>query len=124
MNKSLIKEPVNEVDFQARIVILDNDIEELDIFVWELEPLDARHRSGRDWVREHIFCAIYDIAKFFKVSNEGTWEIVFEGNLSGRYCPCGEWDEDLEISESLTQKLPDDWFQDDIINLTQIKETE
>ena len=124
MNKSLIKEPVNEVDFQARIVILDNDIKELDIFVWELEPLDSGRRSDRDWVWEHMFCAIYDIAEFFKVSNEGAWEIVFEGNLSGSYCPCGEWDEDLEISESLTQQLPDDWFQDDIITLTQIEETE
>jgi len=38
----------------GRVTVFDGVIQELNVFVWELEPLDDQTRSVREWVEEYI----------------------------------------------------------------------
>ncbi|MHC4301964.1 MAG: hypothetical protein ACYS7Y_32275 [Planctomycetota bacterium] len=102
------------VDFAARIVVYDEDIQELEIFVWELEPLDLNLRTGREWVQDHISnCDMDALVDHLECADRLAWEAVFKGTLSGDYCAPDfiEWDEEMEIHEYRSQELPKGWYE-------------
>jgi hypothetical protein len=96
------------------MVVYDGLIQDLDVFVWELEPVDTTRRSAREWVYEHITSRqILDY-----LLNDLGWdgecvafEAVFKGRIEGRFDYFDEWDEELIVEEHISQPLPEKWFE-------------
>ena len=97
-------------EFRARIVTEDGDIDDLTVFVFELTPLESGRRSIADWVYEHLMEFSDAYLSELGVQPEGNYETVLVGTIDGRYDHLDEWDEEIDIREFTTQKLPDNWF--------------
>lgn len=100
--------------FQARMVVYDGLIQDLDIFVWELEPTDTNRCSTREWIYEHInSCLNFDeFCKELGWDGESpAFEAVFNGTISGWYDYNNEWDEELVVDDFISQPLPSRWFE-------------
>lgn len=97
-------------DFQARVVFAHGEIQLCEVFTWELEPHDCKHRSGREWVYDHL-TELVDLCDEFEFVTP-CWEAVFKGTLIGQFDHDGEWDERLEISHyaTMSQPLPEEYF--------------
>lgn len=110
------------VDFEARIWLFDNTIHEVEVWVYELVPIDRMRRGAGEWIRESIrdCCTAADLYREFRLSDRhpGTddysgFQIVCMGNITGWYCqPYNEWDENIGFDpDSIkSQIVPDDWF--------------
>lgn len=104
-------------EFQARVLIDGEGVEDIDVFCYELKPLTLDRRTVAEWVLEHL--QGWDVEEFrsqFGIG-EGNHEIVFKGTIVGQFDHNNEWDEGIEIDEQLTQRLPDDWFDVDLDNI-------
>jgi hypothetical protein len=99
------------VDFQARIVIYDGLIQELEVFTWEVEPFDPTKRTGREWARESLSeTDLSDLAGLLEWGDylEGeAYESVFKGTISSTFTgPDADYDEELHIHNHLTVQFP------------------
>jgi hypothetical protein len=99
-------------DFQARI-LFDETIEQIDVFVWELEPLKGDSRAYREWVEEHLQSwQLEDYQDNFNDPCDGPFEVVFKGTIKGfEVAPYSEWDEEVIIHDHLIQPLPENWLR-------------
>jgi hypothetical protein len=95
------------------VILRGEEVEDIDVFCYELTPLTLDLRPVSEWVLEHL--QEWDAEEFrsnFSLGKEDNHEIVFKGTIIGWYDHLDEWDERVEIDESQTQGLPDDWFDD------------
>lgn len=100
----------DSVDFQARIVIWDGLIQELEVFTWEVEPFGEPKRTGREWARESLsetdVSWLADLLEWGDLEGEA-YESVFKGTLSSTYFgPDAEYDEELHVHDHLTVQFP------------------
>jgi hypothetical protein len=87
--------------------------------VWdeELTPVKRLESGGRDvadWARESLYSLVDDEQwrRYCQVPDEGNWEAVVAGEISGRLSrgPEGDdWSEDVDVVLLAKQALPDDW---------------
>ncbi len=91
------------VEFQFRVwLYASDDPPEVEVWVQELEPCDdTGKRAGSEWALEHL--SNYSHSDFLDLFSELdldqtlNWQVIGTGWLSGRFCPFGEWDEDIEV---------------------------
>jgi hypothetical protein len=109
----MIGDHSQRTEFSARIVFAHGEIQSCEVFTWELEPHDkVLHRSGRDWVYDHLTEGL-DLPELF-CNNSPCWEAVFKGTLCGKLDYFGEWDEEIDLdrhNDILIQPLPEEWFE-------------
>jgi hypothetical protein len=101
--------------FKARVWVHEFDPPEIQE-VWddELTPIEGGKRPIRDWVKEHLenWCR-EEYVGTCEIPEDGTHEVLFSGTIRGWYDSyTGEYDEEIDVTESKTQRLPDEWFQD------------
>ena len=98
--------------FYCRIMIFDREIQDLTVFVWELEPLDCRTRSAREWIEEHIRDNYEELFPTLGIEGDGGWEAVFVATIHSYTCgPDQEYDESVELRNWLVQPLPPEMFE-------------
>ena len=71
----------SSVAFCARMFIVEEQLEELDVWVHELYSYESNTRSGEDWVKEHIretYCAA-DLREMFNLPEEGDQQVLWRG---------------------------------------------
>ena len=98
----------SSTQFYCRIMVCDRTIQDLTVFVWELEPLDGQTRSARDWIEEHIRDNCDDLFPLLGIKDSGGWEAVFVGTIHSTTSGCvyQEHDETLELEKWQVQAIP------------------
>jgi|GEM_PF-4151055 len=93
----------------GRVTVFDGVIQELNVFVWELEPLDDQTRSVREWVEEYIREDV-GLLSTIGIKDTGGWEAVFSATIHA-----GSWypDEgaDIVLRDWQSQQLPSEMFE-------------
>ncbi len=99
--------------FYCRATFFNRVIQDLTVFVWELEPLDGRMRSAREWIEEHIRDNYPDLFPTLGIEGDGGWEAVFVATIRTHiYGPPGqEYDESIELRNWMVQPLPPEMFE-------------
>ena len=104
---------MNNALFHCRIMVFDREIQDLTVFVWELEPLDRRTRSAREWIEEHIKDDCENLLSDLGIEGYGGWEAVFIATIHGyTYGPSDQedYDEDITLEAWEVQRLPSEMF--------------
>jgi len=103
---------VNFKLFYCRATFFDGILQDLTVFVWELEPLDGQTRSAREWITEHIKEHHEEMLPDLGVVGDGGWEAVFVATIHNHtYGPDQEYDEGIEVRNCLSQPLPSEMFE-------------
>lgn len=98
--------------FYCHIRVFDRTIQDLTVFVWELEPLDRRKRTAREWIEECIKEDPADLFTDLDIHGYGGWEAVFTATIHGHEVgPDREHDEYIELGNWRTQQLPSEMFE-------------
>lgn len=102
------------MNFQARVTINEREdqVEDIDVFCFALTPV-GEDRPIDEWILEHL--QGWDVQEFlanFSLEKGVNHEIIFKGTIRGWYDHNQEWEEEIEVDESETQALPDDWFDE------------
>jgi hypothetical protein len=94
--------------FHCRLKVFEQSIDELTVFVWELEPLDKQTRSAREWIEEHIRDNYEDLLPQLGIKDHDGWEAVFIATIRSTTSGClyGEHDESVELIKWQVQALP------------------
>lgn len=101
----------SSTQFHCRITVFDRMIQDLTVFVWELEPLDRRKRSAREWIEEHIQANYEDLFSALGIQGTGGWEAVFVATIHATSCSLyEEHDESIELMTRQVQQLPSEMF--------------
>lgn len=93
----------------CRLTVFDGVIQDLNVFVWELEPLDDQTRTVREWAEDCIREDCLDLLPTLGIKEDGGWEAVFSATVSARdYWP----DEGAKIvlRDWQIQQLPSEMF--------------
>lgn len=98
--------------FHCRVTFFDRTIQDLTVFVWELEPLDEQTRSEREWIEEHIRTNYEELFQALGIKGNGGWEVVFVATMCAEV---GEWHqeygESIELERWQVQQLPSEMFE-------------
>ena len=111
--------------FEGRIWLSAESVEDVETWCYELEPVDRLHRiSTAEWAGVHIreSYSLADLRDQFKIAETGCYQIIFKAELAGHYDYWGEYDEDLVVSEFSFVKLPDDWFDPPVLSFLTVEE--
>lgn len=103
---------MSSVNFQARIWLNQDTVEDYDAWVYELFPAGVFMRSGQEWVNEHLADLDAEYWRDELKLEQGNYQILLAGILTGEW-RCDEWEEEIAITESSFAKLPDDYFAED-----------
>lgn len=106
---------MSTANVEGRIYFYDTgDPFDIEVWKYELEPMDGMGRSSADWAREHL-CECHtdeDLREMFDLPEDGNWQVIFKGTLRGFRCgnPMDgeDWDEEFEVDECQSQRIPDD----------------
>lgn len=88
--------------FFAKIWLSPNDVEEIDVWVHELDPVDPAYRPARDWVLDYLksFWSITDFLDLIgNPAGSGVYQILATGTITGWRDYFGEYDETLEFDQ-------------------------
>jgi hypothetical protein len=105
---------VDRISFQGRVRIRDCEVENLEIWVYELDPTEIGRRPATEWIASH-FENVWTYEMFaseFGIVEEGNYQVIFKGLIVGWEDQDGEWDEGIDIKQFRLQRLPDAWFED------------
>ena len=100
--------------FYCRVTFFDRAIQDLTVFVWELEPLDGQTRSAREWIEEHIREFYEELLPTLGVEGDGGWEAVFVATIhTHTYGPPDqeEYDDSIQLRNWIVQPLPPEMFE-------------
>lgn len=89
----------NTCKFEARIRIVDGTLDEVVVWVYELEPdSDSGSRLGAEWVAEHLRdYSVNDLLERLELPTDKDVQAIFKGTICGwRDEFSGEWDEDID----------------------------
>jgi len=103
-------------EFMARIFLVDNDVESVVTFSYELEPDIMDCRTVENWANDHI-CESYkcdQIKELFSIpkGEPGVWQIIFKGRMEAVCLDTAygyEWESEMHIDESQRIKMADSW---------------
>jgi len=103
----------NSKQFHCRISVFDQRLQDLDVFVWELKPLDNQTRSAREWIEEYIRSNCDDLFPLLGIKGNGGWEAVFVGTIhsTAHGCLYQEHDETIELEKWQVQAIPSEEFE-------------
>src|ERR1700722_6402011 len=116
--------PMSHCTFYARVWLSADDVEEIEVWVHELQPTkDAKRLPSDEWVQDH-FQDQWNRDKFMKLISGPKpgkgYQILIRGTLEGHK---GYWDDEyyehVEIESSQYEELPDDWFEDTEYRITE-----
>jgi hypothetical protein len=97
----------NSTQFHCRFKVSDQMLQDLTVFVWELEPLDGQTRSAREWIEEHIENNYEDLLLKLGIKGSGGWEAVFVATIRASVCNLDhDYDEGIELVKWQVQALP------------------
>lgn len=104
---------MSRAKFRARIIVEDGDTQEIEIWDDELSPFGKDGKcSIREWVKMHFDnFSNDDLRDLLGVPPEGNYEGLVEGTIIGTTSYYGEYNEHVEINNSMTQQIPDEWYQ-------------
>jgi len=99
--------------FHCRITFFDRTLQDLTVFVWELEPLDGQTRSAREWIKEHIEDNYEALLPELGIKDNGGWEVVFVATLHASVSVLDQEhdDESIELMKWQVQSLPSEMFE-------------
>ncbi len=93
--------------FYCRMVIFDGLLQDLTVFVWELEPIDGQTRSYREWIEEYINGDHESLYPALGIEGDGGWEVVFTATIHCDSYGCAqEFKDHIEVHLSQVQPLP------------------
>ena len=103
--------------FEFRIWLRPREMCDNEVQVWyyELDPIEPNTRSISDWAYEHITSSICDLHEFFDVDPEKSWQILGKADITNgwEWIPIGdEYDEELNILEVHKLEVPEEWFEE------------
>jgi hypothetical protein len=101
--------------FFARITISRDSVDDIAVWVHELDPIGLGRRPGEDWVREHL--VMYTDADWrefvadHKTAGAATpipdnLQILIKGSLRGWVDINGEGDEEMDITDLEFAQMP------------------
>ena|SRR3990167_2939736 len=96
----------NSIKFNARILLIDDEVEQTDIWIHKLYSADGSSGSSlEESVREELgMLDTEDLRKSFNLEPEKNYEILFSGEVeyfqSNYPDSYGEWDSNLSIDEN------------------------
>ena len=107
----------SHIPFRARLVVFDTCIQELDVFVWELEPVGediGRVRPAREWIEDHIreWGGREFEENFGEIATKVAFEAVFTADILAYTLFDNEYEEEVHVHPHfLIQELPEEWFE-------------
>jgi hypothetical protein len=97
----------NNTLFHCRFKVFDQMLQDLTVFVWELEPLDGQTRSAREWIEEHIESNYEELFSTLGIKGDGGWEAVFVATIHASVCNLNQdYDESVALIKWQVQSLP------------------
>jgi len=100
-----------EANFEARAVFYKKELQDLEVWVYELEPLEDTRRRITDWVFEHLFAWEFDMFADMLDLPGDTCEVIFKAGIAGYTDYYGDYEEYVDIVEQQSQALPEKWFE-------------
>jgi hypothetical protein len=98
----------------CRLTIFNGVLQDLNVFVWELEPLDGQTRTVREWAEDCIREDCLDLLPTLGIKEEGGWEAVFSATVSAPK-PDPWWPNEtakIVLRDWQTQELPSEMFDE------------
>lgn len=97
--------------FEGRIWIVHNEIEQKDFWCYELEPMDGSQRGTAEWAAEHFDnYDLDDLRDILGIPVEiESLQVLFKGTLQGTYSEhTGEYDEEFDLIQSIFSVMPEE----------------
>lgn len=103
-------------EFAALFFLVDDCIQELQVWDHQLEPMDHRKRPIKEWVAEAIYESVGSLRDLIpNIPKEGDFQVlVRKGKISGWWSgwEYPEWNEEVEFLDVEFAPIPDQYLQD------------
>ena len=98
---------MSECNFEFRVWTSKQDVLEVSVWCYELEPdYTSKISSGREWAQ--LFLDDCDFHKLLKIDATKNWQIIGKATIKGKYDVFGEYDENIVIHESRRLEVSDE----------------
>lgn len=106
--------------FEFRIFLAPDD-HEVQIWCFELIPIEGSFRSKTEWVEEHFNEFLEaDLYEKLELDKSKCWQVIGRGELVGEEDYEGGYDEDLYLREWETSEIPQDYFDPKVEELQEM----
>ena len=96
----------------GRAYIYDDEPNDVQFWCHELEPMDLVHRGSADWTKSYFEdLSDSDLREMFELPEEGNFQVLFTGTMSGYTDYTGEWDEGFDVEKHESKAIPEEFIK-------------